>query len=273
MVSNLSIAFLFVTAFISIVLPVVVAIIFWSKSDTKWWVFLVGMLGFVITQMVIRIPLMQFFATQGWYTAFAEHTIPFYLVTAFTAGLFETAGRLLVFLVFIRMRRNYADGFLAGLGHGTIESILIAGSSALTYLAYAFMINNGTFDVLVGPTTATETTKQAMDSIYQLLTGSSSVTFLASGIERFLTIILHIALSILVLEGIERKKTWQYAGVAVLYHMFVDFTVPLVYRYAQNIWISELLVAILVIPAVIYIFKAKQRFAHIAASAPKKVKA
>ncbi len=270
MVPSLSIACMALSAFAIIVLPIVVAIFIWQNGLTKWWVFLVGMLGFVLTQMVIRIPLMQLFSTKEWFTAFAEHTIPYYLVLAFTAGLFETAGRLLVFLVFIRMRRNYEDGLLAGLGHGTIESILIAGSPAVTNIVYSVFINTNTYYDRFAPYIADNAAlKTQLDSVLTELTTSPAVSFLATGLERLIAITLHIALSILVLEGIERKQVWRYALVALGYHMLVDFTVPYVYLLVGNVWLSELLAFVFVIPPIIYIFKAKGRFKDIAAAYPK----
>ncbi len=270
MVPSLTITFLVVSALITIVLPVLVAILFWQNGLTKWWVFLAGMAGFIITQMIIRIPLMQYFATQGWYTAFAEHTIPFYLFSAFTAGLFETAGRLLVFLVFIRLRRNYEDGFLAGLGHGTIESILLAGSAAVNDIVYSTYINNGIFYDKFSPYIADNAAiKQSIDAVYTSLTTSPSVVFLASGLERIMAIILHIALSLLVLEGIERKQIWRYVAAAVGYHMLVDFVVPLVYARIGSIWLSELLTLGFIILPIVYIIKAKGRFAAIGAALPR----
>jgi len=84
-----------------------------------------------------------------------------------------------------------------------------------------------------------------------------------------MAIVLHIALSLLVLEGIERKQTWRYAAVAVGYHMLVDFIVSLVYVKASNIWVSELLMLGFIILPIIYIIKAKGRFAEIGATLPK----
>ena len=268
MVPSLTLASLAISAFITIALPIIVAVVIWRKAETKWWVFLVGMAGFIITQMIIRIPVMSMLSQVDWYNTFSQNTVPFYLFAAFTAGLFETAGRLLVFLVFIRMRRNYADGFLAGLGHGTIESILLVGSSMITYITYALMINAGTFETLVAPNATDAATLEAMNTIYNVLTTSASTDFLAAGLERLMAITLHIALSILVLEGIERKQTLRYALVALCYHMLVDFTVPLVYLKVGSIWVSELLMLLFTILPVLYIIKAKKRFVEIAAAKP-----
>ncbi len=274
MVPSLTIAFLIISAFITIVLPVIVAIFIWQKGHTKWWVFLAGMVGFVVTQMILRIPLMNlYFAKQAWFLAFSAHTVPFYLFNAFTAGLFETAGRLLVFLVIIRLRRNYEDGLLAGLGHGTIESILLAGSVMLSYLSYALMINAGTFDTLVASQATDAASIDAMNNVYTLLTGSATIDYLASAVERLMAITLHIALSILVLEGIERKHIWPYALTALFYHMVVDFTVPLFALKTGYMWLSELLLFAFTIPLIIYIVKAKQRFADIAAARPREAEA
>ncbi|MEX1307586.1 MAG: YhfC family glutamic-type intramembrane protease [Eubacteriales bacterium] len=269
MVPSQTLTFLYLSGFITVLLPIIAAIIIWREGQTKWWVFPAGMVGFIIMQMVLRRLMLNSFSTQSWYLDLTMHTIPYYLFNAFSAGLFETVGRLGVFLLLIRMRRNYADGLLAGLGHGAIESILLAGSSVFTFIAYALMINAGTFEANLGPQITTVADREAVDAVYNVLTTGPSVDFLASAFERVMAIILHISLSILVLEGIERKQIWPYALVALGYHMLIDFTVPLFFLKHESIWISELLLFIFIIPPAIYILKAKKRFVDIAAGQPK----
>ena len=54
-----------------------------------------GLLSFFISQILLRIPLLQLCAGQGWYQALAQSSpLVLGLGLAFTAGLFEESARL-----------------------------------------------------------------------------------------------------------------------------------------------------------------------------------
>ena len=122
--------------------------------------FAAGMLAFVLSQVLTRIPLMTWLSTQD--APWAQWLVsgP---VASFSAGLFEETGRLLVMLWLLRRFHRWVDGISFGLGHGGIEAILLVGLAQASYLGLAVMINTGQTGALdqlpagLAPTTTTTT--------------------------------------------------------------------------------------------------------------------
>lgn len=206
MVSTLSIIFMIITFLICTGVPIAIAIIFIKKKISTLKVFLIGMLGFFASQLIIRIPLLSILSSQSWYVDFASNILGISIFLGLTAAIFETFGRLLVFKVLLKKNHLYGDGIMAGLGHGAIEAIALVGLAYINNIVFSIMINTGAIqtlmDSLASNPVAMASTKQGIDT----LINTPASIFLVSGFERIFTIIVHITLSLIVLEGIKRKK-------------------------------------------------------------------
>lgn len=188
---------------------------------------LAGTVGFVVPQLLLRLPLMQVIAVQGWY----QQTIGSFMLVqllflAFTAGLFETAGRVLVFRFLIKRPLTPRLGVAAGLGHGGIEAMLMVGLTYISNLMLSVLLNNGSF-----PTTG------QMQVVADLLAHTPAGVFLLAGYERVCTVLFHMAISLLLTlfwaQGRKGQGFWLCVGL----HTLVDFFVPLANLYT-NYWIT-----------------------------------
>ena len=86
-----------VTLFVSLILPIGLLIVYAVKNKGKgiWSAWLLGAAGFFVPQIVIRTPILTWLATKEGFVSFAQsHLLLYALLMAFTAGLFEMAGRL-----------------------------------------------------------------------------------------------------------------------------------------------------------------------------------
>ena len=225
MVSNLTIAGIVTTLLITLFLPIILIII-WSlknKGKRTWSAWLFGALGFFIMQLLIRVPLLSLLATTDGYMDFIKnHYIIYCLALAFTAGLFEVIARYAVAKI-MRKDLTYERGIAAGLGHGGIESMLLIGMTYLNNLLYALMINTNSFDTIVNQANeAGVDTAGLLEVKTQLIESSSSLFFLA-GFERILTIVFHVAMSLLVCYFVAKKKTWLGIILCLALHTLVDF--------------------------------------------------
>jgi len=129
MVSGLSIAFMIITFLLSVGLPVGLVIFFYKKQRISIKAVLVGALMFFIFQVVIRIPALTIIQRQGWYSIFAlQNMVLSDILIAFTAGLFETAGRYLGLRFLLKNKLERKNGIAYGIGHGGIEAILLIGT-------------------------------------------------------------------------------------------------------------------------------------------------
>lgn len=174
---------------------------FWYVRAGKkgiWKPFWLGMAAFVVSQMVIRIPILNFVLPQfAWFHVMQMNVWGYGLFLGLTAALFEEGARWLVMRFLMKNCRERCHGLAFGLGHGGIEAILIVG---LNYLVALVMTLCGSGNLL--PFTV-------------------AGVFLGSW-ERFSTILFHTGLSLIILYGVREKKSVRYLTIAVFLHTLTD---------------------------------------------------
>lgn len=230
MVSTSVITAVCVTLFLSLFLPLILYVAYGVKNKGQgvWTAWLLGAAGFFVFQIIIRIPLLNMLALNPGFQAFAAgHYILYCLVLAFTAGLFEVAGRYMVAKIMAK-HLTFHRGFAAGMGHGGIEAILIIGMTYVNNLVYILMINGGTFDELVRQTEQLGVDTNALYVTKEILISSGPAMFYLAGYERVLTMTLHVALSLLVCYYVWNKKELQGILICLLLHTMVDFVAPVI---------------------------------------------
>lgn len=224
MVSGTSIFFIWVTLFISLILPVALLIIYALKNKgqkivSAWFL---GAAGFFVLQIILRLPILSILSLMPGFQAFAENNYVVYvLLLGFTAGLFEVIGRLVVAKI---MSKNltYERSIAAGLGHGGIEAIIMIGVTYINNLLYAGMINGGTFDMTVEQTAALGVDVSSLLAVKDALLNTPSYLFGLAGYERLLTIICHTAMSLLVCYFVYKKQTMKGVLIALILHTILD---------------------------------------------------
>lgn len=152
--------------------------------------YLLGIVTFFISQIMIRIPLLSLFDQSSLGLDLQIfYPIIYALILGISASLFEEYGRWLIMKFSLKNRLSWQTGFWFGLGHGLLEAFLIFGLPILT-------------------------TGVQLNSLH-LWIGS---------FERFFSILLHISLSILVIYSVATKK-YRYFVIALLAHALVDIAV------------------------------------------------
>lgn len=241
---------------VSLLLPVLVLAVFALRNRKQGILsaWLLGAAGFVVTQLLIRVPILNALATQDWFLRFSqEHLFLYAFSLAFTAGLFELAGR---FAVAKLMRKNLTRNrsLAAGLGHGGIEAMVLVGITYVNNLVYMTMINAGTFDTVVAQTAAMGVDVSQLELIRQQLLTTSPILFLLGGFERILAMTAHVAMSMLVCYGVAHKKVLPCTLVCLLIHTFIDLTAGLTLVLPQAtayIIIYSILVAVAAVSVLI----------------------
>jgi uncharacterized membrane protein YhfC len=218
-----------ISAVICLALPLVLCFLFARKHKQQCIVsaWLLGAAGFFVTQILIRVPVITLLQSQSWFMEFANSQIFAYVFSlAFTAGLFELAGRFGVAKI-LEKKLTWNRTLAIGLGHGGIESIYIAGITMINNLAYIAMINAGTFDETLAMAAASGVDVTQLEMIKTQLITSSPALFLLGGFERILTMIVHAAMSALVCYGVVHKKVLPCTLVCLCIHTFIDLTAGL----------------------------------------------
>lgn len=199
---------------ISVGIPL--SLFIYAILQKQWWPFILGVLAFVSSQVLFRIPLLQLLEAKSLqYTMFSmTQPILYAIFLAFSAGIVEEGARFL-FMRFLLKERTWQTGFLFGAGHGGIEAILFVGINAIVLLFTSHAASLGT-------------------------------EFLIGGVERFFAIIFHISLSLFVLRAVSESRI-VFLGIAILFHGAVNSLVgivPIYFSESMSLMIIETSLAI-----------------------------
>lgn len=165
--------------------------------------FLLGVLAFVVSQILIRIPILQYLGehSTGYLMFNTTQPVLFAVVIGLSAGVFEEIARFIAMRFFMK-QRDWKAGFLFGAGHGGIEAVLLVGISTVSLLFSSTAI-------------------------------AYNQDFFMGGAERIFAMMLHVGLSIIVLQGVVQKK-FLYVVFAILIHGLVDALVGIIPLYMQG---------------------------------------
>lgn len=224
MVQGSAIVAMWVTLFISLFLPIILLIVYALKNRklgvvSAWFL---GAAGFFVTQIIVRLPILSILGTQQWFLDFSRNNPMLYvLVLGFTAGLFELVGRY-VAAKMMSKNQSFHRGFAAGLGHGGIEAMVLIGMTYVSNLLYVGMINSGVFDMMVEQTAALGVDTSALLLIKDQLLNTSPALFYCAGYERLLTMIGHVAMSLIVFYAVWKKQDVKGLLACLALHTLVD---------------------------------------------------
>lgn len=233
MVSTFSLVSMVITLLLCISIPVAALWALSRRHEKVLRAFTVGALAFVVSQMLLRIPLMALA------TKLAPDTVGAFLtsvpVASFSAGLFEETARLIFMILLLKGYCRRADGISFGLGHGGIEAILLVGMTMVNNIVLAILINTGQWG-LIAQTMPPEVAQE----VNNVLTQTPATDFLAGGVERIWAIGLHIACSLIIMIGIVRGRRFLAWFCAVIVHGLTNLSAVSALQSGVNTWAVEL---------------------------------
>lgn len=210
-----------------VLLPVVGVLWARRRLGVEWKVIWVGALAFALSQLLTRVPAVQvaqyFLRDTLKASALAMHL--WIVVLSITAGLFEETARLIAFKSPLKDYLRWKDAVGFGLGHGGLESaLLIAGLAIL-----------GLINVVVLSQLDLSTLPLEQEQLQQVLAAKAQVAALRwwepllGAYERVAALILHVSLSVLVLQRFVRgQRRWYW--LAVGFHALANQTAVMVAR-------------------------------------------
>lgn len=244
MVRMSSIIFISISLLLSVIFPLVVAIVVHRRLRFAWKSVLVGTLVFLVFQILTRIPLLGYLQQNLWYQAFsATYPLIAGFLLALSAGLFEEIGRYVGFKLFLRKHLDWKGGIAYGIGHGGLESLFV-GTTFLNYLIYSIMINTG------------KAPPQLPKSVISVLVDTAPPMFLVGGIERVLAFLIQIGLSLVVLYGVKSRKS-GFVLLAIVIHTLIDFGGVML---ARNTLVAEVCVGVFAAASIVWVLKSKRLF-------------
>ncbi len=253
MVPSLSIAGLVISTIVVFALPITLAIIYIRRYGASLVAIGVGILGFLVPQVLIRIPALQWLNQQPFYQQLAAQPWFLAIFLSLTAGLFEETGRWIGYRYLLKNRLQFKNALGYGVGHGGFEAIFLVGFGYINLIIFALMINNGTFDTVAAPQLGL-----AAEEIRTQLMSTPSYLFLVGGLERVFAIAVQLGLSVLVFYSVKRQQSRLY-WLAVLLHTLVNLPAVLLLSAGVGVLWIELWVAGCAVVAVWYILRSKKQ--------------
>lgn len=236
MVSTFAVFNMIVTAVLVFGLPVAVIFIFRKKGMVT--AMLAGSMGFILGSQVFRTPIVQLILSSSAGQSIMNNPLLYALLLGVSAAVFEFGGRI-ISMFYIRKRFSDKEHILGvGVGHGVIEAIFIVGLTYINNILLAMWINDGSVYNLVTETV----TREMIDQLVVTMTTANPWIFLMAGIERLMTVVIHVALTFLVFQGLRSKKYLPFFGAAIGAHALLDTMTALFSLWGVSIWLIELFV-------------------------------
>lgn len=173
------------------------------------YLLMLGFLSFFISQIMLRIPLLNFLAKNPGFVVFQlQNALLVGCLIAISAGVFEEVFRFLFRRFLVRDSIKIAEPVIFGLGYSIMEIIYI-------------------FTPVV------------------LASGLSVISPLAV-VERIFATLLHIEFSIIIWNGFLVNKKYSYLFLAVFLHSLCDIIIPIAGSLDVGIYVTEILFLLVV---------------------------
>lgn len=242
-----------VAAACELLLPIIILIVLGIRKRLSIIPALLGFAAFFVSQMLLRMPILETLKTQSWFQAFALNMVPYIIMLSFTAGLFEESARQICAGCFLKKRRSFQDALSFGLGHGFCEVILITGMAQINNIIYVVMINNGSFQKL----TASLPAAQSQQLLNAMLAVKPEAVYLGV-LERVFAVTYHVFASILIFKGVSEKKI-SYYFLAILAHTVLNVGSVMLTQYV-NMWAGEGFAFVYAVAAFFLILQMKKSY-------------
>jgi uncharacterized membrane protein YhfC len=231
-----------------IIAPVLLGIYLRRKFGLKWRLWWIGCATFIISQVghiPFNIALGRLFELLP---RLPDSMIPATnaVVLGLSAGLWEEVARYAAYRWWAKDARSWTQGLMVGAGHGGIEAIGL-GLYVLFIFINVLVASNMDLTTAMPP----EQALQAQEDIRAYWSVPWAATLLGA-LERAFAIVLHLSLSLLVLQVFIRRQIF-WLWLAILWHALVDaigvYTVVVLGPYE-----SEAMIAAFVLVSLAIIF-------------------
>ena len=224
-------------------LPILLAVVVTRYFKVSWWVVLAGVLTFLGSQAL------HYPAVIGINALFNNGTLPIPsgqwvpvvngVIGGLLAGICEEVARWVGFKLLKKKADRYGSAFALGIGHGGMESILLAALGTGATLFTVLFYNAG------GQLAKGISTNEVQYMLYQIdmFWTTPWHNGLLPGVERIIALSLQIVLSAMVWRAVvDRSVTWFL--LAILYHAVVDALAVYLSGIGWGYWAVEGVLAI-----------------------------
>lgn len=236
---------------ITSILLFLIPVAFWlawhrrHKGQLKFRYLLTGAIGFIVSARVLELGVhLICIVSDNPISRFINGSTPAYVLYGIVmAGVFEECGRYIILKYILKKDRSRENAVLYGIGHGGIEVWAVILPTIILELAIAVLFSTGDIPAALSALNITEeTVSAALPTI--LASSQFGVGMLVMNtLERVLTMLIHIGLTVIVFYGVSEKKM-GYLPLAIILHMIVDLFAALYQRAVVPLWLCEVWAAL-----------------------------
>ena len=249
--SSIVTSFIIALAMTTIV-PIALLIVLGVKRKTSALPLLVGFLAFFISQIILRMPILNTLSTFEWYNSFQSYSIVlFILFLCFTAGLFEESARLGGAML-LKQQKRFKDAVSFGLGHGICEVIILVGLTNINNVIYCIAVNSP--DVAFASTISTD----VLEAVAAFLIDINPAHIYLGILERVFAVVIHVSLTVMVFYSIVKKKRLFFV-LAIAAHTLVNFITLTVASYL-NLIVAQLALLIMTTALGLLVLRVRTNF-------------
>jgi uncharacterized membrane protein YhfC len=169
-----------------------------------------------------------------------------------SSGLFEETARWIMYRWAVKDARSWRKALVLGAGHGGIEAIIFGALAGWAYFQAVALLGVDDLATLVAPEQLPQV-QAFMDAYWS----APWYDTLLGALERLLTLPVHLALSVLVLQCFTRRQ-WGWWLWAVLWHGSVNGIAYVVLQTTHNAYLAELTVAAFTLGSLLILWKLRQ---------------
>jgi len=233
-------------AFIAIVVPIVIAIVWCRKKKEPFTTVLIGAAAFMLFAVMIEKIIQNVLIIPGQMglpetpVSMFINARPFLLafMFGFFPGVFEETGRLIAFKTILRKRTWRETSITYGIGHGGVEVVFLVGISLISYIVLGFLINSGEaakeFEAALSKMDQPWMIEQVTGQM-KTITGFDLTSLCTLLVERVFAVMFHVGASILVFYACRDKKMFWLYPFAIVIHTVIDGIAALQLIGAVNI--------------------------------------
>ena len=253
-ISPANVTLMSVVAAACILGPIIAAIIAAFRFRCGPAPIVIGILIYLLSQLLVRTPLLNlFYMIPGVENFLSAHGIFQDFVFALTTAVIEELARWAAFFLVLKKRVNDYSAITYGIGHGGTEIAMHYGFLYILNFTYAQSINLSLEQPLDGEL------MDILEGVYPSLAALTVRDMLLTIVIAASTVCLHVMYTFIIARGVRYGTTKICLPLSMGMHFLFVFLLALVGRLPDGIFWQAIFSSVLAVLCVYYLLEARRR--------------
>lgn len=242
MIEQSQIILLAISTTITILLPIIGAIIWILKTKLYVYPLFIGVFGFFLFALILESAMHSI--VFSIFPIISNSTILYIIYGCLAAAFFEEGGRYVVFRYLMKNSHDKRNAVTLGIGYGGFEIISVVGMTLISTLMFAISYNSLGIEGMMGTSNDIELYNMIIEMVISIEAYQVRDVVL-SVLERICALFFHISCSVFVFNSVY-KNDLNYLGVAFIFHIIMNIPSALYQRQViTDLWIIEVMLLII----------------------------